>query len=74
MIDNNVLQNELSMKEILIENKGDSILLKDEIYETLGFMPFAIDHGGWVFNISMKNDDILRQVWLNRFDNGEEDF
>jgi hypothetical protein len=37
-----------------------------------GFIPFAIDSGGWDFDVSI-NEETYGQVWTNKFDSGEED-
>jgi hypothetical protein len=41
-------------------------------FNIVGFIPFAIDSGGWDFNVSI-NPDTYGQVWVNKFDSGEED-
>ncbi|MBW8683838.1 SMI1/KNR4 family protein [Chitinophaga rhizophila] len=43
-----------------------------EDMETRDWLPFAIDAGGWVFAVSLA-EDTYGQVWLDRFDSGEED-
>jgi cell wall assembly regulator SMI1 len=40
-----------------------------EGYDT--FIPFAIDSGGWDYNVSIHPQG-YGQVWVNKFDNGEE--
>lgn len=40
-------------------------------YNRREWIPFAIDPGGWVYSISL-NNDTKGQVWLDRFDSGEE--
>ena len=37
-----------------------------------GFIPFAIDSGGWDYCFSI-NPGTYGQVWVDRFDSGEED-
>ncbi|AFK05703.1 Cell wall assembly/cell proliferation coordinating protein, KNR4-like protein (plasmid) [Emticicia oligotrophica DSM 17448] len=41
-------------------------------YDIVGFIPFGIDSGGWDYNYSI-NPDTFGQVWLNKFDSGDED-
>lgn len=41
-------------------------------YNIKGFIPFAIDSGGWDYNVSI-NSETYGQVWINQFDSGEED-
>jgi len=36
-----------------------------------GFIPFGIDSGGWDYNVSI-NKETYGQVWVNKFDSGEE--
>lgn len=36
------------------------------------WLPFAIDSGGWVFNVSI-TEETYGQVWVDRFDSGDED-
>ncbi|MCR9253809.1 MAG: cell wall assembly/cell proliferation coordinating protein, KNR4-like protein, partial [bacterium] len=42
-----------------------------QYYCNYGFVPFAIDSGGWDYNISIKEES-LGQIWVNKFDSGEE--
>lgn len=37
-----------------------------------GFIPFAIDSGGWDYNVSV-NSETYGQVWVNKFNSGEEE-
>ena len=56
-------------------NKNPNILALIEgniFYNNTDYLPFAIDLGGWVFNISLRDDESYGEVWLNAFDNGEE--
>ena len=41
-------------------------------YGDEGWLPFAIDPGGWVFNYGLK-DEVRGQIWLDRFDSGDDD-
>jgi len=43
---------------------------KDGITE---FIPFAIDPGGWDYNISI-NQKSFGEIWLNPFDNGNQEY
>ncbi len=36
------------------------------------YLPFGIDHGGWVFNVSLRDDDTFGQIWIDKFDGGDE--
>jgi hypothetical protein len=45
----------------------------NKFYEYHGWLPFAIDPGGWVFNLSIRDDQTHGQVWIHRFDSGEPD-
>jgi cell wall assembly regulator SMI1 len=40
-------------------------------YNQIEWIPFAIDSGGWAFCIALK-DDIKGQVWVDKFDSGDE--
>ena len=40
-------------------------------YESRTWLPFGIDEGGWVFVISL-HEESLGQVFIDRFDKGEE--
>jgi cell wall assembly regulator SMI1 len=40
-------------------------------YNEIDWIPFAIDSGGWSFCIALK-EDIKGQVWVNKFDSGDE--
>ncbi len=50
----------LSIKEGQIFNYNDNT-----------WLPFAIDSGGWAFCIALK-DEIKGQVWVDKFDSGDE--
>lgn len=41
-------------------------------YGIVGFIPFGIDSGGWDYNYST-NEETFGQVWVNKFDSGDED-
>lgn len=41
-------------------------------YGIVGFIPFGTDSGGWDYNYSI-NPDTFGQVWVNKFDSGDED-
>ncbi|WP_258098555.1 SMI1/KNR4 family protein [Marinoscillum pacificum] len=70
-------QERYSIKEILfIYKKPDfpsieAILEGHNDFEIQGFIPFAIDSGGWDYNFSV-NEESYGQVWVNKFDSGEE--
>ncbi|MEQ8363874.1 MAG: SMI1/KNR4 family protein [Cyclobacteriaceae bacterium] len=66
------------VNQILYLRKSDlggasiqDILKGHKSYGIEGFIPFAIDSGGWDFNISV-NESTLGQVWVNKFDSDEE--
>lgn len=40
-------------------------------YNQIEWLPFAIDSGGWPFCIALK-EDIKGQVWVDKFDSGDE--
>ena len=40
-------------------------------YNDNAWLPFAIDSGGWAFCIALK-DEIKGQVWVDKFDSGDE--
>jgi hypothetical protein len=40
-------------------------------YNNKGFIPFAIDSGGWDYNVSI-SEETYGQVWVDKFDSGEE--
>jgi cell wall assembly regulator SMI1 len=50
----------------------EAIFEGHKFYGIEGFIPFGIDSGGWDFNVSI-NEDTYGQVWVNKFDSGEED-
>lgn len=50
----------------------EAILEGHKFYNTEGFIPFIIDSGGWDFNISIK-PETYGQIWVNKFDNGEDE-
>lgn len=50
----------VSIKEGQISNYNDNT-----------WLPFAIDSGGWAFCIALK-ESILGQVWIDKFDSGDE--
>jgi SMI1 / KNR4 family (SUKH-1) len=43
----------------------------NNFYEYLEWIPFGIDQGGWVFNLSISHTK-YGQVWIDKFDSGEE--
>ena len=50
----------------------EEILKGHKVYGIEGFIPFAIDSGGWDYNVSIK-PDTYGQVWVNKFNSGDED-
>jgi hypothetical protein len=50
----------------------EAILEGHKFYKIEGFIPFAIDSGGWDYNISIKNNS-YGEIWINKFSPGEED-
>lgn len=50
----------------------EAIFEGHKFYNTEGFIPFIIDSGGWDFNISIK-PETYGQIWVNKFDNGEDE-
>lgn len=59
----------------LKSDKGASIVSLLEGYRINSnerdWIPFAIDSGGWSFCIALK-EDIKGQVWVDKFDSGDE--
>jgi hypothetical protein len=59
----------------LVSERNSSIEKVIEAYktdlETDQWLPFASDSGGWVYCISIA-PETLNQVWVDRFDSGEE--
>ncbi len=70
--------NLFEVNKILFLRKKDGLASIEAILEghqeanILGFIPFAIDSGGWDFNVSI-NNDTYGQVWVNKFDSGEKE-
>lgn len=62
---------EPSFKEIISLELLDSILEGHDYYGIIGYIPFAIDGGGWDYNVSI-TPETYGQVWVNEFDSGEE--
>lgn len=68
---------EASFKEVLylLKQEGfasiESILEGHEYYKIKRFIPFGIDSGGWDYNFSL-DSNTYGQVWVNRFDDGDE--
>jgi cell wall assembly regulator SMI1 len=56
------------------ENKAsvEAIFEGHKFYGIEGHIPFATDSGGWDFTVSI-NPSTYGQVWINKFDNDEED-
>ena len=50
----------------------EAILAGHEEEGLKGFIPFAIDSGGWDYCVSV-NPETYGQVWIDKFDSGEED-
>ena len=65
-------------KEVLVLLKNENFASIEAIMEghslnqISGFIPFAIDSGGWDYNISI-NEPTFGQVWVNKFDGGDDD-
>jgi hypothetical protein len=49
----------------------EAILEGQKYYGIEGYIPFAIDSGGWDYNVSI-NPETYGQVWVDKFDSGEE--
>jgi len=49
----------------------EKLIIGNQFYEYLEWIPLGIDHGGWVFNLSTAHDK-FGQVWVNKFDSGDE--
>ncbi len=49
----------------------DKLVKGNDFYNYYDWIPFAIDPGGWVFNISTSKDK-KGQIWVNKFDSGDE--
>ncbi len=66
-----------AFKEVLCLNKNEDFASVEAILEghkeegIEGFIPFGIDSGGWDYNVSI-NEETYGQVWVNKFDSGEE--
>jgi hypothetical protein len=75
-VKNSCFKGEQTFKEVLYvyEREGfasiESILTGHISEGIHGFIPFAIDSGGWDFNVSI-NKETYGQVWVNRFGSGE---
>lgn len=65
------INNFLYIKEHSIGACVEAILGGHEYYGDHGYIPFAIDAGGWDFNVSIR-PETLGQIWINKFDSGEE--
>jgi len=50
----------------------EAILEGHRYYKEEGYIPFGIDSGGWDYNVSIK-PETYGQIWVDKFDNGEED-
>ncbi|MCU0433093.1 MAG: SMI1/KNR4 family protein [Bacteroidia bacterium] len=61
----------LLVKSIQGKPSCESIYQGHLSYGDIGFIPFAIDSGGWDYNVSI-NPDTYGQVWVDKFDSGEE--
>lgn len=66
-----------NVKEILVLNEREGFASIEAIYighisyEIIGYIPFGIDSGGWDYNVSI-NEGTYGQIWVNKFDSGEE--
>jgi cell wall assembly regulator SMI1 len=49
----------------------ETILEGHKYYGIEGFIPFAIDSGGWDYCVSI-NPETYGQVWIDKFDSGED--
>lgn len=49
----------------------EKLIKGNEFYSYHDWIPFGIDPGGWVFNLSISNDK-MEQVWINKFDSGDK--
>ena len=78
MIVETYFNNNPTFKEILMVKSNKDLASIETILEghkeeaIKGYIPFAIDSGGWDFNVSI-NEDTYGQVWVNKWDGGEED-
>jgi len=43
----------------------------NKFYHYENWIPFATDPGGWVFNISISQNN-MGEIWINKFDSSEE--
>jgi hypothetical protein len=65
------------IKKILFLRKHETSASTEEILDGHifhgynNYIPFAIDSGGWDYNVSI-NPDTYGQVWVDKFDSGEE--
>lgn len=50
----------------------EAIYKGHQFYGIRGFIPFAIDAGGWDYCVSIKTET-FGQIWVDEFDAGEED-
>jgi hypothetical protein len=68
----------ITFKEVLYVYKREGFASIESILEghkengIEGFIPFAIDSGGWDYNVSI-NVETYGQVWVNKFDSGEKE-
>ncbi len=62
----------LYVKEDPVSASMEAIYKGHLYYKDHGYIPFAIDTGGWDFNFSIKPES-YGQVWVDKFDSGEED-
>ncbi|MDJ1470982.1 SMI1/KNR4 family protein [Cytophagaceae bacterium DM2B3-1] len=56
-------------KQFLKVSSIGKILAGHRYYGVEGYFPFAIDSGGWDYNISLR-PETYGQVWVNKWDNG----
>jgi len=62
----------LPLKSNLSSSIESTLQTYKEELNTNIWLPFAVDSGGWVFNIAL-NVEINGQIWIDKFDSGEED-
>lgn len=61
----------LMIKQTDNDASVEEIYMGHLFYGVMGFIPFATDSGGWDYNVSI-NPETYGQVWVDKFDSGEE--
>lgn len=69
--ENHILKIFLQLRKNDLLASIESILEGHQFYGDNLYIPFAIDSGGWDYNVSI-HPDTYGQVWVDKFDSGEE--